>query len=321
MRKIFLVFLVMLCAARSARAAEAVAMLFHIAGTVEMRTHTSDTWGSAHVLQRLNSGDQIRCAPGAQAGIVILADGSRYLATAGAPVLIQATRVQGAQPLGKPQGLSARAAEKLAGARTGASMSRLPVAPQDLVYHFDGWLPAGMRKFAWNDPNEFAPFDAATYSFTLFDHDGNVVWSVRTARKEAEAPADIPDFVTERPYLWRLTGYSEKGIVLKSQQAWGMVTFLTDTQAEELQSDVKDLQAQRTALKQVGIREPRENAAALSDLRYYTALTAAFYRQHGVMMGAFDLLFGESMDTDTIYQEVGGLALFFKGPNNSNKGN
>ena len=188
-------------------------------------------------------------------------------------------------------------------------MSRGAIEPKDLVHEFDGWLPAGTRKFSWDDRNVFPESSAVSYSFTLFDLDGNVEWSTRTSGTQAKVPADIPDFATEKTYIWRLTGFTKQGVM--NQQLWGMVSFLTPAQANALQADVKELKEHRAALERMSFREPSAKAAAQADINYYTALIAGYYSQHGVLMGAFDQLFSRDMDSEAIVNEAGGLALFF----------
>jgi len=148
MRILVLAIAILMFGGHAASAADDVAMLFFVKGKVDVRVGEGD-WRGAQVLQRLTVGTKVRAAGGAEAGIVVLAGGERFAVAAGTTATVGQSAVAGARSLGRPAGLSASAAGKLAGARTGASPSRPVTYAKDLVLRFAGWLPAGSRTFSW----------------------------------------------------------------------------------------------------------------------------------------------------------------------------
>src|SRR5437868_2881636 len=138
MRNLVSIALFLLGAIAAASAAEP-AMLFYVSGRVEAK-HGGAAWRSARALQRLAEGAQVRCGSGAKAGVLLIDTGERFEVSGASPATIRQNGVEGARSLGRPAGLSVRAAQRLAGARTGALLARPPVAPRDLVYKFEGWL-------------------------------------------------------------------------------------------------------------------------------------------------------------------------------------
>jgi hypothetical protein len=284
--------------------------VFHLTGSVETQASGKGAWHAARILQRLEAGDRVRCAAGAEAGIVLLADGSRWMAPAGGSATVQAGGVQGARSLGKLSGLSAQAGAKLAGARAGAFFDRPFSDAQDLVYEFPGWLPAEYSHFTWTDQRAFPKYaglpEGTVFTFTLFDANGDVVWSSRTAQRDVTLPLDLPSLRGTKPdpapYVWRISAYPPGKIGVTS---WGVVTFLTGEESARLQSDLAPL----TALL--------KTTAVGQDQDYLLASIAQVYLRHGVVMGAIDTINKiTTLDKEAkadIYGAAGPLALLYAG--------
>ncbi len=301
--------------------AQETAMLFFTSGPVETKVQNSG-WKPARSLQRLKAQDQVRCAAGGQAGIVILASGARFKVAEGTTATVQDGTVLGAKSLGQIGGLSARAAGQLAGSRSGAIGSRGPVKPQDIVYKFPGWLAAGTRTFSWADPLVFQ-LKSSAYAFTLFDLQGNVLWSVRTTMREATVPNDVLDFKAGDPYIWRLNGISRLGAP-SGNYIWGFVTFLPPDEGAKLQASIAELQRTLDSVMSAQPEGPEQKSAQQIDERYLTVLIANLYRQHGVLMGAYNTWYREpaySKDSEDFVMDLGRLARLFLGKPGTTEGN
>ena len=108
----------------------------------------------------------------------------------------------------------------MTGSRIDAFIARPAQSHQRLTPQSTGWMLEGERHFEW------APIPgAATYSFTLFDSNDNVVWSSRASGTSVDYPAELPFFTLRRPHVWRLAAFGHSGKPLPEAR-WGFVTFL-----------------------------------------------------------------------------------------------
>lgn len=292
--------------------AQPVAMICHLSGRPEVHGHDAGAWMPARLLQKLAMGDQIRCPASSEVGVVMLSGGARFLVGAGKTAAISDSGIAGAAPVAGLHAPSAEAALKLGGSRAGAHLSR-PKASEavDLVPNFDGWLPAASRTFKWNLNLLFQVARGAgrkppaSCTFSLFDSQGYLIWSLHTGGSEAAYPADLPALETETPYVWRLDAFDEAGRPLRDKLPWGIVTLLTEEQAKQLKAETADFD-----------RQMRDHPADPLP----RVLLAEKYRQFGVLMFAVKTVgklpeLGEPTDgaEQELYSEAGRLALLLSG--------
>lgn len=267
MRRWFGIILVVLAAGGRAGAAP-VGMACQVKGSAQVRSGAA-AWKPLRLLQRVAPGDTVRCGAGAEAVIVLFDSGARYKIAAGHQGVVGAKSVAGAAPLGGLSGPSGRVAKALGGSRSGAFMARPALSHKRLMPDSPGWLAEGERHFAWQAlPN------AAAYSFTLFDQNDNVLWSERGADTGADYPADLTALATRRPFVWRIIPFGQSGKPLPESR-WGVVTFLSKADADQLSADAAALQQQADA-----------NAGDPTPL----VLLADLYQQYGVMDRTLEIL-------------------------------
>ncbi len=279
-----------------------VAMFTHVGGRVEIRLEGESDWKSARLLQKLYRGSDVRCNDSGEATLVILKSGERFLLDAGGRGKVGSDSISGGKSLGGLRGASALAAKTLGGSRVGGALSRAPIADSALEPSFKGWLSSTSPKFHWKS----VP-GAIRYTFTLFDREENVVWSASSKTENAEYPDDLPEILTARPYVWRLTPFGKSGRQLGTGTRWGVVTFLTQEQEKSLLDEVEPLLAQAMA-------EPKNSEPLL--------MLAEKYRKSGVYqrtlecIGALGLLMKEPQESieaarEDAYREIGRLAVLF----------
>jgi hypothetical protein len=248
----------------------AVGVASHLTGSPEAKT-AGESWRPIKFLQRLDAGDTIRCGPGDDVTIVLFDGGTRFRVAPGANAVVQAGTVQGAVKAANLRGPSMQVAKSMAGSRADAFIARPAESHQRLYPQFPGWIVEGDRHFQW-----LAVPGAATYSFTLFDSHDDVVWSVRTADVSADYPADLPYPTLQKTYVWRLSPFGKSGKPVPGAR-WGMVTFLSKTDADELAAEAKQISDQASA--------PDGDATDL-------VMLAELYRSYGVLEKTLETLEG-----------------------------
>lgn len=258
------------------------------------------------LLQRLDAGAKVHCGPGSDAVIVLFGNGSRYEVGAGQTGTVQEGGVPGAKAMAGLSGPSSRVAKALGGSRAGALLARgeqrygkmqtVPTAAPD-------WMMEGDRHFQWDEiPG------VATYVFTLFDQLNNVVWSTSVTETQADYPTDLPSLQLRQPYVWRVGGFGKMGKPSLNAH-WGVVTFLSRLDADELTARVTEHNAQiADALKAT----PPDTTPVL--------MLAELYRQYGVyakVLETLDRLEGQpgiEQAKDDAYREVSPYAYFLAHP-------
>lgn len=234
-------------------AADPIGMACHIKGQPEIRNNQTKKWESLRLLQKLETGDTVRCKPGSEAIIVLFGNGERYQVGAGQQGEIQTGSVAGAKSLGGLKGPSALAISKLGGSRTGAAFIRtVPgISPTKIPAlrergKFPDWITDTDRVFKW-DKNEIA----ASYTFTLCDpaNGDEVVWFAQTEGDHVEVPGSL-NLKNYRPYVWRLSVRKKSNEILHSLCRWGVLTQLKD-------EDVPTIKTETAALT----RQAAENSA------------------------------------------------------------
>jgi hypothetical protein len=219
--------------------AQPVGMAVHVVGTVRL-AHGGHT-APLRLLQRVENGDVVQCVAGGQAVIVLFANGARYEVKPGTSATIGQTAVAGAHALAALPGPSAEVVKRLGGARVGATMSRVTSSFQRLLPNAPGWFTSGHPHLEW-----LPLVGAASYTFTVFDNHDNVIWSTRTPGTSADFPAELPDLLPQRPYLWRLSGFGPGGKPLPESR-WGLFTILTPQDSAALTATADVLLAQAKA--------------------------------------------------------------------------
>jgi len=249
--------------------ASPVAMATNMVGKPVFREGDAGAWKMLGVLQRLSPGDTVRCGPGQQAIVMMFLDGVRFKVAANESATVAPTTVKGAEPLGGAGGATIRVAKAMTGldtqpflARPGQEYERLDPASPGIVIDTT-------TQFQW------LPLDnAATYSFTLFDSHDNVVWSTRVSGTSAQYPSDLPAPIDKRAYVWTVSGFGASGKPVPKSR-WGIITFLAQSDANQLTHDAADLKA--------------EMASNPSDTTPLLVLAEEF-RQYGVLEGTLETL-------------------------------
>jgi hypothetical protein len=248
--------------------ASPVAMASNMVGKPVYRSG-GGAWKPLGVLQRLSPGDEVKCAPGQQAVIMMFTDGVRFKVASGKTGTVEPTSVRGAQPVGGAGGATIRVAKAMTGLDTQPFLARPGHSFERLETSSPGIVIVGTPSVTWavTDPG------TATYVLTLFNQNNNVVWSTRTSGPTADLPTDVA-LVTRRPYVWTIAEYSKSGKPYPGTR-WGIVTFLSSDDAAQLNSDAKSLNDQFSA-------NPTDFTPKL--------LLAELYRSYGVYNGTLEAL-------------------------------
>lgn len=226
-------------------------------------------WKPLGVLERLSPGDEVKCGPGEQATIMMFTDGVRYQIASGATGTIEPTAVKGGKSVGDMGGATIRVAKAMTGLDTDSFLARPGHSFERLETNSPGVVILGAPSVTW------AAVDSgvASYTLTLFDRYNNVVWSTSVTSNTAQLPSSLPQIVPKKSYVWTLTEFGANG--KPTALRWGLVAFLTQSDADDLASSVKTLRDQYTA-------NPSDNSPLL--------LVAALYRSYGVYNGELEAL-------------------------------
>jgi len=254
--------------AGSAAMASPVAMATNMTGKPQYRA-SGASWKPLGVLTRLSPGDSVKCGPGQEAVVMMFVNGVRFRVASNSTGTVGPNSVRGAELMAGAGGATIRVAKAMTGLDTDPFLARAGLSHQRLDKSSPGIMTAGTTTFTWP-----ALEDAASYTFTLFDQHDNVVWSVRTNQTSADYPSDLTPLVSKRPYVWKLSGFGESGKPVVSAP-WGIITFLTTDDQNQLAADINALNAQL--------------AADPSDLTPLT-LEVERYAQDGVFEGAISTL-------------------------------
>jgi hypothetical protein len=266
----------------STAGAAPVGIASHITGAAEVRSGEG-AWKPLRLLQRLESGDKVRCGSGAEVTVVLFDSATRYKVDAGATGVIGSHGVQGGHPATGLPGPGIRIAKAMVGSRMDAFVARPAQSHQRLTPQSPGWIAEGERHFEWP-----AQPGAATYSFTLFDANDNVVWSARATAPAADYPADLPFFTLRRPYLWRLVAFGSSGKPLTGAR-WGLLTFLSREDAGQLTSEAQ-------ALEEAANADPSDVTPRV--------LLAELYRGYGVLEKTLEVLESPQLANQPGIQEL-----------------
>lgn len=248
--------------------ASPVAMASNMVGKPTFRSG-GGPWKPLGVLEQLSPGDTVKCEPGQSAVIMMFTDGIRFEVASGKTGTIEPTKVLGAQSVGDMGGATIRVAKAMTGLDTEPFLARPGHSFERLETNSPGIVIQGAPSVTW------APVDTdvASYTLTLFNQNNNVVWSTTVSTNTAELPASMPQIALKKPYVWTITEFGPIG--KPSGSRWGIVTFLTQTQADELNGNVKVLRDQFTAT-------PTDYSPLL--------LIAELYRSYGVYTGTAEAL-------------------------------
>lgn len=277
-----------------------VAMVAQVNSGAQVKT--GGRWSAARLRQMLSAGDQVKAGGSGNVALVMLKTGARYRLSAGQTATIGATTVSGATSIGGLKGPSARVAQSLGGARTGATFARAPQPPSRLKFASEElWISANDRRIAWDiDRNDKT---STQFLFSLFDGTGKLLWSTRTDKKEARYPATLA-FSQRVPYIWKLGPFGKDGQRLPNNERWGIVAFLSDADAAQLRADDAEMKKQIHA-------DPTDWSLLL--------LRSELFRNYGVLGRTIELLDNEIALTDQpeiyatlreAYAEVGPYAQF-----------
>ncbi|RYG66813.1 hypothetical protein EON80_14735 [bacterium] len=252
-----------------------VGMIAQVKGQVTT-THDGKK-APARLLSRIEAGTTVNVGPGSSAIVVLFSDGSRVQLGAGAKATVSAASVSGGTKLAGLTGPSANAVKLLGEARVGAIMARPPATYQRLLPDSPAYFLNPTPRFEWlSEPG------AVRYTFTLFDGSDNVVWGTSTDQTGLDYPAAVAPLVEKRPYLWKLTAFSQSGKPVKSR--FGVVTVLSAEDAKTLDGLVADLKNQATA--------------AGADDKSSLLLLVETYRSFGVVNSALELLDSEDLKSE-----------------------
>jgi hypothetical protein len=252
-----------------------VGMIAQIKGQVTA-THDGQKM-PARLLSRLDAGTTLTVAPGSSAVVVLFGDGSRYQLGANARANVSAASVSGGTRLAGLAGPSANAVKLLGEARVGAIMARPASTYQRLLPDSPSYFLNPTPRFAW-----LAEPGAVRYTFSLIDNYDNVIWGTSTDQTSVEYPADVAPLLEKRPYLWRITAFSESGKPIKAR--FGFVTVLSVADAKTLDGLVTDLKGQA--------------ATAKKDDKTSLLLLVETYRSFGVLNSALEVLDSEELKSE-----------------------
>jgi hypothetical protein len=265
----FLSVLFLVLSLGGSHCAASVGMASHVLGKAEVRLAGGGSWQPLHLMQRLDAGAQVRCGAGAEAVIVLFESAERYKVGSGAAATVGPNQVKGGVRESALPGPAIQIAKAMGGSRLDAFIARPAQTHERLTPQFPGWMLEGERQFQWA-----AIPGAASYSFTLFDPNDNVVWSARVTDPKAEYPAELPYFALRRPHLWRLVAFSQSGKPLPGAR-WGFIAFLSQQEVDQLTAEAQSLQelAQTEGADSTGL-----------------VLLAELYRSSGVLEKALEVL-------------------------------
>lgn len=253
----------------SAVNASPVAMATNMTGKPQYKAGGEASWKPLGVLTRLSPGDSVHCGPGQEAVVMMFLDGVRYRVAANSTGTVAPTSVKGAELMAGGGGANIRVAKAMTGLDDSPFLARAGLSHQRLDPSSPGIMTAGTSTFTWLPLEE-----AANYTFTLFDQHDNVVWSVRSSGTTADYPSDMPPLMAKKPYVWKLSGFGESGRPVPDTR-WGIITFLTTDDQNQLNADVAALKAQAAA-------DPSDASPLL--------LLAELYAEYGVYEGALSTL-------------------------------
>ena len=226
--------------ATSVAHAAPVGMACHIKGRPDWKS--GNTWRPLRTLQKLESGDAVRCSAGEEAIIVLFGNGKRYRVKAGATAIAGAATLRGATALADASGPSMRVAQALGGARVGAVMARPATSHQRLTPQFSGYIVPDEGDQA---RLEWTPIAGAReYSLSLSDWFDDVVWSGRVAAENNFATITFPALQLRRAYVWHLAAIGRSGKPVAAV-CWGTVTFLSEEDAAALSTAAAPLELQQ----------------------------------------------------------------------------
>ena len=252
-----------------AAVANPVGMVTHLTGKAEVRSASGGDWEPLRLMTKLEAGDSVRCAAGGEAIITVFASAEQCTVAAGTTVTLDARGVQGAKKIAGLHGSGIQVARAMAGDRPNGFFARPAQSHQRLQATYPGWILEGERVFSWEPTPR-----AATYTFSLFDQNDNVVWSQRVTEPKAAYPADLPYFSLRRAYVWRLVPFGESGKPLPDSR-WGILTFLSKSDADQVSSEAKELEEQA--------KTEGDNVTSL-------ILLAELYRSYGVLEKTLETL-------------------------------
>jgi hypothetical protein len=284
--------------------AASVGMATHVLGKTEIRSAGGGAWKPLRLMQPLDAGTQVRCGAGAEAVVVLFENAARYKIGPGATATLGPHQVSGAVRDTALPGPAIRIAKAMGGSRLDAFIARPAQSHQRLTPQFPGWMAEGERHFDWA-----AMPGAATYSFTLFDPNDNVVWSARGTDPKAEYPVELPYFALRRPHVWRLVAFSPGGKPLPGAR-WGLVTFLSQQDIDQLTAEVHTLEA-------LAQTESTESTGLV--------LLAELYRSYGVLEKALEVLESPQLASqpgiqeaqEEIYRQAGRCVQLFRPPSSN----
>ena len=299
--KRWITLLVLLFGISSTAAAVTVGMVTRLTGKAEVSSAQGNDWKPVRLMRRLEAGDRVRCASDGEVVITLFASAEQCTVAAGTTVTLDAKGIKGAQKVAGLRGSGIQIARAMAGDRPGGFEARPAQAHQRLLPHYPGWSLEGERQLSWTPVAR-----AASYSFTLFDKNDNVIWSQRVEGPVATYPAELPFFALRRPYVWRLVAFGASGKPLPESR-WGILTFLSAKDAEQLATDAKELENQAKA--------------EIKDTTVFFLL-AELYRSYGVLEKALETLERPELEKqegikeaqEDIYHEISRYALILRTP-------
>lgn len=272
MVRVFVMFVLLLGLAAGNARAEDAGMACFVKGSPKVAGPTGE-WMPLRLFRRLQVGDRVRCDSASEAIVVIFGRGERFRVEPGTTAGVGKLALSGAVSLGGLKGPSEHAARILTGSSVGARASRHPARGVDLTRPYSdypGWLQDGVRKVQWN-PVALA----GRYTFSIYDSNDVLLWSVQTMEPEATVPASIP-LALKTPYVWRLNAFLPNGLPMRDgEYRWGVLTLLRAGEADELRMLEKELAPQIKA-------NPTDPLPRL--------LLAQRYRDMGVMTRAWEVI-------------------------------
>ena len=248
--------------------ADAVAVVVSLSGNPTVRIGGAGAERPLKLFEKLEAGDTVKCDSTSE--VILNLSGARYKVPGGATATVNTDSVRGAQKTSSLRGPSSRLTGGMLAARTSGLLGRPGTSYSPITPEYPGYLPEGERNVKW------APVPgAAQYDFTLADSLGNVVHHARTAETGVSLADDAAAQIRPAtPYVWRLAPLGKTGKpIAQAAVRWGVLTFLSKADADTLEAEAKDLQADLV---------PGDTSALV--------LLVELYRQKGVYDKVLELL-------------------------------
>lgn len=250
-------------------APETFGIITRLSGSARVYDRLATSGRPLRLMQWLHVGDLVECDAGSELVVTRFKTAQQYTLPEQGRFEVQGNTITGAQRVTNLPQTTATVVKSLIQKDLPRQEERPTSPPQRLNPKGPGWLKIGETRLSW------APLPSAVrYSFTLIDQNDNIVFAQKTTQPTVAYPKNLPRLKSNHPYLWYLIGYTTTGARLP-QTPWGVLTFLSPTDAQQLTK-------QANLLEQQAAGKPNDPTSLL--------LLAELYRRYGVLGNALETL-------------------------------